>query len=177
MRLRIIKSKYYSKLKRSRNIAGIILFICLILIGRSRPVGTQNNGILKALSLETLLPVAGVMMVLSGLYLVFSWFYSSMSSDKGWITLTDNSILLQYKEGERLFNLSDIKEIVISQHNFTFQRSKYGNYSGNNWLEIETNNEKIKEEFELYYYEEAQFVKDKIEVWKHAGLEPVLKEI
>ncbi len=175
MRLRIIKSKYYSKLKRSRNIALIILFICLI-IARSIS-GTQNDHSLKSSGLEKLLPIAVVIMAISGLYVVFSWFYSSMSTDKGWVTLTDTSILLQYKEGERLINLFDIREIVISQHNFTSQRNRYGNYSGNNWLEIETDTEKIKEEFELFYYEEAQFIKDKIEVWKQAGLEPVLKEI
>ena len=145
---KLIHSKNYFETKSFRVIGLTVFFATFILTGTR--TGETGNGLLKAIGLEELDYFFITIQVLTGIMLLFTYFYSRKNQVKGKVEFTPDQISIDSNKGRNTYNIRELQMFKITHNSYTgddYEQSPLNNYVGDNWVMVESNGETIKFEF------------------------------
>lgn len=160
----IIYSENYFKTKKFRLGAFTIFGILFMLIGR------KANGLVFTIGLPEVFEMLSVLLLLIiGIYLLVSYWYSRKSKSLGKALLNEDKIEILSDQGKIAYNLMEIDKLKIIQNTFVgpdYESSPLNNYYGDNWIQITENSKQVNYEFKLdSHYKNVQLSK-LIDRWK-----------
>ncbi len=131
MKFEIIDSENYFKTKKARNTAILLFSILMILMGRGGSEYRPN--ILQKLGLfDENLILPSIIFIITGIYILVSYFYSRKSKKIGKIEVNIKDISVETKNFSKKFDMEHVDSITIIQNTYVgddYKRHPINNYT------------------------------------------------
>lgn len=160
-KFQIIDSQNYFSSKKYR-VIGMTVLITLFILLRISVSNEDLENYLGPYLYNLILGPLTIILILIGLFMVISYWYSRKTKKNGYIMFEEKSIKINTKPHQEVIEYKNIKLLKISHNSYVgqdYESSPINNFIGDNWININTQEEEFKYEFKVdSHYKTKQLV-------------------
>ena len=170
---KLITSERYDATKSLRGGLFLVLTISYILIGR------RGNGLIGTDSILSVLIM--IVMVVSGILLIYTYFYSRRANVHGTIGIEPGTITINHGKTKNEYRVQLVKNIQIEHNSYVgedYKNQKYpSNYFGKNFISFTNNDDVVKFEFSIDSHYMSNKLRQLVDTWQAEGIEVSYKQV
>lgn len=173
---KLITSERYDATKSLRNWLYGLCALCILLIGK------KGNGILSWVEAgEALRFITFIILLISGIILIITYFYSRKANLKGTINIEPENITIVLNKKETKYPINTLSSIQVEHNTYVgedYRNQKMpDNYFGKNFISFTANNELIKFEFSIDSHYMSGKLQKLAEEWSNQGKNIEYKQV
>lgn len=164
---KLITSERYDATKTLRGGLFVVLATCYILMGR------RGNGLIGTGSVLSVIVM--MIMVVSGILLIDTYFYSRRANVHGTIGIESKTITINHGKTNKEYNVHTLNNIQVEHNSYVgpdYENQKYpSNYFGKNFISFYNNEDFVKFEFSIDSHYMSNKLRQLINIWQAEGIE------